>query len=171
MATAYEFTGPQEQDYPAWGLRVAPGDVVRLDGRPPSDGNFREVTEDVEPNVTAATEPPEGSGPGDDEGTGGLGRGEGQSDGEGEAPADPPKQPNTAASAAEWEKYAVEMGVPEDVVASSTRKAIVAHFTQPDGPFLEGVEPPKAADEGQGDPKQPDANGDSTQQQINSEGQ
>jgi hypothetical protein len=166
MATAYEFTGDQEMEYPAWGLRVSPGDVVRLDGRPPSDGKFREVTEDAEPTAVAATEPPEGSGPGDDNGTGGLGRG-----GEGtEPPVETPKQPNLAASAAEWTAYAKAMGVPAEIADNASRKAIIEHFTKPDGPFLEGVEPPKPADEGDGDPKQPGADGDSTQQ-INTEGQ
>jgi len=134
MATAYEFTGPQEMEYPAWGLRVAPGDVVRLDGRPPADGNFREVTEDVEPTATAATEPPENTG----------------DQGDDEPPVETPKQPNLAASAAEWTKYAKDMGVPKEIADNSTRKAIIEHFTQPDGPFLEGVEPPKAADENDG---------------------
>lgn len=162
MATAYEFTGPQEMEYPGWGLRVAPGDVVRLDGRPPADGHFRELTEDAEATAVAATEPPEGSGPGDDDSTGGLGRG---GEGTGDPAAEKPRQPNLAASAADWTKYAKDMGVPAEIADNATRKAIIEHFTQPDGPFLEGVEPPKADDEGQGDgdPQQPGADGDSTQ--------
>lgn len=137
MATAYEFTGPQEMEYPGWGLRVSPGDVVRLDGRPPADGHFRELTEDAEATAVAATEPPEAT-------TGGEG-------GNGDEPADTPRQPNLAASAADWTQYAKDMGVPAEIADTATRKAIIEHFTQPDGPFLEGVEPPKPADEEQGD--------------------
>jgi len=132
MATAYEFTGPQEMEYPAWGLRVAPGDVVRLDGRPPADGHFREVTEDVEPTATAATEPPENTG----------------DQGDGEPPAETPRQPNLAASAAEWTDYAKKAGVPAEIADTATRKAIIEHFTG--GQPLEGVEPPKTADENDG---------------------
>jgi len=131
MATAFEFIGPQEQDYPAWGLRVAPGDVVRLDGRPPSDGNFREVVGDVEPTAVAATEPPEPPEVTVDD-----------------PPADPPKQPNLAASAAEWNAYAKAVGVPAEIADGATRSALIKHFTG--GPFLEGAEPPKPADEGDG---------------------
>lgn len=133
MASAYEFTGLQEMDYPAWGLRVAPGDVVRLDGRPPSDGNFRELTEDVEPTAVAGTEPPE-------EVT--------DPDTTDDPPAEVPRQPNLAASAAEWTEYAKKAGVPAEIADNATRKALIEHFTG--GPFLEGVEPPKPADEGDG---------------------
>jgi len=164
MASAYEFIGPQEQEYPAWGLRVAPGDVVRLDGRPPADGNFRELADDAEPTAVAGTEPPaetvettEGSEPGGDQ-----------------SPADPPKQPNLAASAAEWTTYAKQAGVPAEVADNATRKAIIEHFTG--GQPLEGVEPPAADDgegqgDGQGDPQQPGADADSTQQHTETEGQ
>lgn len=53
-----------------------------------------------------------------------------------EAPADPgdPKRPNQAASAADWQAYALAQGLPEDVVKSATRKAILDHFG--DGPSL-----------------------------------
>jgi hypothetical protein len=139
MATAYEFIGPQEMDYPAWGLRVAPGDVVRLDGRPPSDGNFREATEDAEPTAVAATEPPEITDPETTDPEGGKGGDE--------PPTETPRQPNLAASAAEWVAYAKAVGVPDEIADHATRAAIIKHFTG--GPFLEGVEPPKA-DEGDG---------------------
>ncbi|MFB9926000.1 hypothetical protein ACFORO_12525 [Amycolatopsis halotolerans] len=44
------------------------------------------------------------------------------------------KQPNKAASAEEWNAYALAQGLPEEVVANATRKAIVDHFN--DGPSL-----------------------------------
>lgn len=44
------------------------------------------------------------------------------------------KQPNKAASAEEWNAYALAQGLHEDVVANATRKQIVDHFNG--GPSL-----------------------------------
>ncbi|MDI3315878.1 MAG: hypothetical protein QJR12_16860 [Mycobacterium sp.] len=102
MATAYQYVGPGERDYPDWGLRVKPGDVVYLDGRPPGDGRWQQhQTPDAPATATAATEP---------------------------APAET-RRPNLAASAEAWKAYAIAQGLPEDVVAKATRKAIIDHFT------------------------------------------
>lgn len=53
-----------------------------------------------------------------------------------EQPGDEVRKPNQAASAADWQAYALAQGVPEAVVAGATRKQIVDHFNG--GPSLTG---------------------------------
>lgn len=113
MATAYRYTGSDARDYPTLGFRVEPGDLLYLDGRPP-DANF----EPVEPGSMEIGDEPE---------VGADWRASTH------PTSLPVKQPNKAASQADWVEYAKADGSFEETTGTppedATRRAIVEHYS------------------------------------------
>jgi hypothetical protein len=156
MSTAYQYVGEDPRDYPGYGLRVVPGDIVRLEGRPP-DGRFVPWSGQGEPSTAvAATEPNvreqlqalivqlHGGLQLDDEqlqeqliGVDGDDPEQGALANEVLALVDAaragqqvPRRPNKAASAEDWRAYAVAMGMSEEDAKASTRQALIDKYTE-----------------------------------------
>lgn len=115
MATAYRYTGTDARDYPTLGFRVVPDDVVYLDGKAPDPafvpieaGSMQtgDDTPDVGVDWRASAHP---------------------------SSLPLPKQPNKAASQADWVEYAKADGGFEEATGTSpddaTRRAIVEHYS------------------------------------------
>lgn len=161
MSTAYEYVGEDPRDYPGWGLHVKPGDVVYLNGRPPSDGRFVPWSGQGEPaTAVAATEPSvtlmlrglveqlRGGLVLDDEQLQEQLASVDVDDAEQvelgnkilhlvneqrAAQATPVKRPNKAASAEEWRAYAVSQGMSEEEAAATTRQALIDKYKYTEG--------------------------------------
>lgn len=127
MATAYRYTGSDAREYPTLGFRVEPGDVLYLEGKPPDLTVFVEAeagsmeTGDAVPDVgadwRASTHPTS-------------------------LPLPEVKQPNKAASQADWVEYAKADGSFQEATGTApedaTRKAIVEHYATATDPAAAG---------------------------------